>query len=95
MIAFIRKRNKIDGEQKMNVNEKSAVEKMDTGETTKTVATTPAELPIEVDSQWVHMDKIEYEKLEWMKDLPQPSVQRTGDDTVSTIQFHNCYCIFT
>ena len=26
-------------------------------------------LPFELDSNWVNMDKIEYDKLEWMKDL--------------------------
>jgi hypothetical protein len=42
-------------------------------------------LPIEIDSRWIHMNNIEYEKLEWMKDLPKPSVQRTTDDSVSKI----------
>ena len=42
-------------------------------------------LPIEVDSRWVHMDKVEHEKLEWMKDLPKPAVQRTTHDSVSKI----------
>ena len=40
----------------------------------QTVSTT---LPIEIDSKWVHMNNIEREKLEWMKDLPKPSAQRT------------------
>ena len=31
----------------------------------------PSNLPIEVNSRWIHMDKIEQEKLEWMKDLPK------------------------
>lgn len=33
----------------------------------------PTDLPIEIDSRWIHMDKVESEKLEWMKDLPKPS----------------------
>jgi hypothetical protein len=45
----------------------------------QTVSTT---LPIELDSKWVHMNNIEREKLEWMKDLPKPSAQRTVDDSV-------------
>ena len=28
---------------------------------------------MEGKGQWVHMDKVEYNKLEWMKDLPPPS----------------------
>ena len=39
-------------------------------------------VPVETDSRWLHMDKVEYEKLEWMKDLPTPSAQRAPDDSV-------------
>lgn len=28
---------------------------------------------VEVSSKWLHMDTVEYEKLEWMKDCPPPS----------------------
>ena len=41
-----------------------------------------ATVPVETDSRWLHMDKIEYEKLEWMKDLPTPSAQRVSDESV-------------
>ena len=37
-------------------------------------------MPVTVDKDWVHMDKMEYDKLEWMKDLPPPSA---GDHEVS------------
>ncbi|CAF5192823.1 unnamed protein product, partial [Rotaria magnacalcarata] len=43
--------------------------------------TVSTQLPIDIDSRWIHMDSIEYEKLEWIKDLPKPSVQRTADDS--------------
>jgi hypothetical protein len=46
----------------------------------------PTNPPIEIDSRWIHMDNIEYEKLEWMKDLPKPSAQRTADDSVRKIR---------
>jgi len=46
----------------------------------------PTSPPIEMDSRWIHMDNIEYEKLEWMKDLPKPSAQRTADDSVRKIR---------
>lgn len=46
-------------------------------------------LPIEVDSRWIHMDNIEHEKLEWMKDLPTPSIQRTTNESVGIILFLN------
>ena len=35
---------------------------------------------MKVEKDWVHMDKVEYEKLEWMKDLPKP---QAGDSQVS------------
>ncbi|CAF1577591.1 unnamed protein product, partial [Rotaria magnacalcarata] len=44
-------------------------------------ATASIELPMEVDSRWVHMDDIEYEKLEWIKDLSKLSAQQTSDDS--------------
>jgi hypothetical protein len=34
------------------------------------------DLPVKPKKGWVHMDKIEYDKLEWMKDLPPP---KSGD----------------
>ena len=40
---------------------------------------------IEIDSRWMNMDKVEHEKLAWMKDLPQPSVQRTADESVRSL----------
>ncbi|CAF3346867.1 unnamed protein product [Rotaria sp. Silwood1] len=76
LVAFIRKRNKKEGEDIIRMNEKSTVQKMDVDN-----QTTSTNLPIEVDSRWIHMDNIEYEKLEWIKDLPKPSAQRTLDDS--------------
>ncbi|XP_047467804.1 RNA polymerase II-associated protein 1 [Mugil cephalus] len=35
-------------------------------------AVTVEDLPVRPQKQWVHMDKLEPEKLEWMKDLPAP-----------------------
>ena len=29
-------------------------------------------LPVKPDKRWVHMDKIEYEKISWMKEMPAP-----------------------
>ena len=30
------------------------------------------DLPVKPDKKWVHMDKVEYDKLSWLKDLPFP-----------------------
>ena len=31
------------------------------------------DLPIKPNKEWSHMEKLEYDKLEWMEDLPPPS----------------------
>jgi hypothetical protein len=77
LIAFIRKRNKKEGEEVIRINQESTVQNMDIDN--HTISKT---LPIDVDSKWVHMDNVEHEKFEWMKDLPKPSAQRTVDDSV-------------
>ena len=81
VIAFIRKRNKKEGEEIIRINGTATVQNMDIDK-----QTIPTTLPIELDSRWVHMDNIEREKLEWMKDLPKPSAQRTVDDSVRNIR---------
>ncbi|XP_076441793.1 RNA polymerase II-associated protein 1-like [Babylonia areolata] len=40
-------------------------------------ADVPEAVPMEGQKKWVHMDKVEYDKLEWMKDLPPPSADHT------------------
>lgn len=35
------------------------------------------DLPMKPDRKWVHMDKLEPEKLEWMRDLPLPRKKGT------------------
>ena len=35
-----------------------------------------AELPVNPDPKWVNMNKVEYDKLAWTKELPTPE---TGD----------------
>ncbi|KAJ7344818.1 hypothetical protein JRQ81_000768 [Phrynocephalus forsythii] len=36
-----------------------------------------ADLPMKPQKEWLHMDSIEFEKLEWMKDLPPPRQRKT------------------
>uniref|UniRef100_A0A8C1DGJ2 RNA polymerase II associated protein 1 n=1 Tax=Cyprinus carpio carpio TaxID=630221 RepID=A0A8C1DGJ2_CYPCA len=38
---------------------------------------TEEELPIKPQKEWLHMDKVESEKLEWTRDLPAPRKQST------------------
>lgn len=39
---------------------------------------TDADLPVKPHKDWVHMDKLEPEKLEWMRDLPPPRKKGTN-----------------
>ncbi|KAM6444679.1 RNA polymerase II-associated protein 1 [Rhynochetos jubatus] len=35
------------------------------------------DLPVKPKKEWIHMDNVELEKLEWMKDLPSPRQKKT------------------
>ncbi|XP_053366569.1 RNA polymerase II-associated protein 1 [Clarias gariepinus] len=53
---------------------------MDTDEEDETESNHPItveELPVKPEKEWLHMDKLEPEKLEWMRDLPAPRKQST------------------
>uniref|UniRef100_A0A4W4GHQ7 RNA polymerase II associated protein 1 n=1 Tax=Electrophorus electricus TaxID=8005 RepID=A0A4W4GHQ7_ELEEL len=41
------------------------------------ITSEPCLLPVKPQKEWLHMDKLEPEKLEWMKDLPAPRRQGT------------------
>ena len=55
--------------------------------------------PVKRDKKWVHMDEVEREKMEWMKDLPPPPT--AGDNKVSPlmllypIRYINLYNLHT
>ncbi|NWS69898.1 RPAP1 protein, partial [Crotophaga sulcirostris] len=38
---------------------------------------TEDDLPVKPKKEWIHMDNVEFEKLEWMKDLPSPRQKKT------------------
>ncbi|XP_032649769.1 RNA polymerase II-associated protein 1 isoform X3 [Chelonoidis abingdonii] len=38
---------------------------------------TEVDLPIKPQKEWIHMNNVEFEKLEWIKDLPHPRQRRT------------------
>ncbi|KAM4625484.1 RNA polymerase II-associated protein 1 [Polymixia lowei] len=46
---------------------------------------TEEELPVKPQKEWVHMDKLEPEKLEWTRDLPAP--RRKGTKTAMQARF--------
>lgn len=57
-----------------------AIEKEPDTEGTETqtkMDVTVNDLPVTPQKNWIHMDSVEFEKLEWMKDLPQPRQTKT------------------
>uniref|UniRef100_A0A8D2KXG8 RNA polymerase II associated protein 1 n=1 Tax=Varanus komodoensis TaxID=61221 RepID=A0A8D2KXG8_VARKO len=57
------------------VHEPNAEEESDIEDFKKTEAN--SDLPVKPQKEWLHMDSVEFEKLEWMKDLPQPRQKKT------------------
>ncbi|XP_078720662.1 RNA polymerase II-associated protein 1 [Lampetra fluviatilis] len=47
-------------------------------------------LPIKPQKEWMHMDKVESEKMEWMRELPKPSPKRrkTKQEMQARFDFH-------
>ncbi|NXM00645.1 RPAP1 protein, partial [Tyrannus savana] len=43
------------------------------------VEITDDDLPVKPRKEWIHMDSVEFEKLEWMKDLPSPRQKKTKE----------------
>ncbi|KAI4900398.1 hypothetical protein NFI96_017778 [Prochilodus magdalenae] len=48
---------------------------------------TEKELPVKPQKEWLHMDKLEPEKLEWMRDLPAPRRQSTKKSMQARFDF--------
>ncbi|XP_038260584.1 RNA polymerase II-associated protein 1 isoform X9 [Dermochelys coriacea] len=50
------------------------------------------DLPIKPQKEWIHMNNVEFEKLEWIKDLPHPRQKRTKKRAGYSLQelFHLC-----
>ncbi|XP_008939855.1 PREDICTED: RNA polymerase II-associated protein 1, partial [Merops nubicus] len=46
-------------------------------EENRSVEITDDDLPVKPKKEWIHMDNVEFEKLEWMKDLPSPRQKKT------------------
>ncbi|XP_038260583.1 RNA polymerase II-associated protein 1 isoform X8 [Dermochelys coriacea] len=53
---------------------------------------TEVDLPIKPQKEWIHMNNVEFEKLEWIKDLPHPRQKRTKKRAGYSLQelFHLC-----
>lgn len=48
---------------------------------------TEPDIPLKPEKGWVHMDVLEYEKLEWMKDLPKPRRRKTNKEMQARFNF--------
>lgn len=46
------------------------------------------DLPIQPKKEWSHMERLEYDKLEWMKDLPPPSTDNKETGQHARFDFH-------
>ncbi|XP_022799049.1 RNA polymerase II-associated protein 1-like [Stylophora pistillata] len=45
---------------------------------------------VEVSSKWLHMDTVEYEKLEWIKDCPPPNALESKEGNQARFDFNGC-----
>ncbi|NWV68108.1 RPAP1 protein, partial [Malurus elegans] len=57
--------------------QESALEESVRKEENVKVEITDDDLPVKPRKEWIHMDNVEFEKLEWMKDLPPPRQKKT------------------
>ncbi|NXK54387.1 RPAP1 protein, partial [Chauna torquata] len=60
----------------LSVQESGLEESVRKEENTK-MEMTDDDLPVKPKKEWIHMDNVEFEKLEWMKDLPSPRQKKT------------------
>ena len=87
IISFIRKRG---------VNKEEEVNKMDTTTERPSTSNVPVkekkvkfdDLPLKPDKKWLNMNKIEYEKLAWMTDLPDAMSSTVGDLAPARFDFN-------
>ncbi len=84
ILAFIRKRNKneSDQEQSHQFGKDSVVEEKLTLDKEEILN----DMPIKPDKKWLNMNKIEYEKLEWMI-KPKNPVKKTGSNESASARF--------
>ncbi|XP_062973760.1 RNA polymerase II-associated protein 1 [Elgaria multicarinata webbii] len=60
-----------------NVEEEPGMEHSGRTEACTRMDDTDSDLPVKPQKEWLHMNNVEFEKLEWMKDLPQPRQRKT------------------
>ena len=82
IISFIRKRN-----SKKDVQTESHHKTESSGSNGKRNTTEDELLPFKVDKKWLHMDKIEYEKLEWMKVKRDEKTSDNNDENTMKARF--------
>ncbi|XP_045186711.2 RNA polymerase II-associated protein 1-like [Mercenaria mercenaria] len=91
LVAFLKaKKVASDGQtEHKHEPERDSVWKPDNKQTPgKSSQDTEVPVPVEVKKDWVHMDDVEYDKLEWMKDLPAPSADSTKTGQQARFDFH-------
>ncbi|XP_063145987.1 RNA polymerase II-associated protein 1 [Candoia aspera] len=63
--------------QKPNMEEEPGMEDSPRAEAPKRMDAADDDLPVKPQKEWVHMNNVEFEKLEWMKDLPPLRQRKT------------------
>ncbi|XP_062617830.1 RNA polymerase II-associated protein 1-like [Saccostrea cucullata] len=71
-----------DQDEKMETSESKQSEKKQTPKEGEEL-----DLPIKPDRKWIHMNKVEYDKLSWLKDLPPPSTDHNKTGTTARFDF--------
>lgn len=90
LVTFLRKKKVSD---KNSSNSSSILADQETGGS-RTHHTKPRaklgekDLPIKPNKEWSHMEKLEYDKLEWMEDLPPPSTDNKETGQHARFDFH-------
>ncbi|XP_061173807.1 RNA polymerase II-associated protein 1-like [Saccostrea echinata] len=92
LVSFLTsKRNKqTSGEQTHTSDKGETMETTDSEQFEKKhnpKETEELDLPIKPDRKWIHMDKVEYDKLSWLKDLPPPSTDHNKTGTTARFDF--------
>ncbi|XP_067681020.1 RNA polymerase II-associated protein 1-like [Haliotis asinina] len=93
LLAFLTSRKTMKSETKSEIKEMetetSLKERVATGKKiSKKKGDSDLGLPVQPEPTWVHMEKVEYDKLEWMRDLPPPCTGDAKNGLPARFDFH-------
>ncbi|XP_046551211.1 RNA polymerase II-associated protein 1-like [Haliotis rubra] len=89
LLAFLTSKKKVKPEITEMETETSLRERVAGGKKiSKKTGHSDLGLPVQPEPTWVHMEKVEYDKLEWMRDLPPPSTGDAKNGLPARFDFH-------